>query len=127
MKNAWKFRGENYERTQFLKEYFFIIILNEIHVNLLILLMLNARFNFHNILFNFNDKVGDIARFFGSSGLAIDDMRVSVVFVQRLDNVVEGWNARSALFIPPLVAAPDLFLWRIVVPFNKLLEHERLA
>lgn len=47
--------------------------------------------------------------------------------VQRRDAIVDRVDTSAALFVPPLVASPDLSLQVVVVSLDVLLEHERLS
>lgn len=47
--------------------------------------------------------------------------------VERRDAVIDGEDAGAALFVPPLIASPDLLLDSIVVPLDILLEDKRLT
>lgn len=47
--------------------------------------------------------------------------------VERSDAVIDGEDTSAALFVPPLVASPDLLLDSVVVTLDILLEDERLT
>lgn len=48
-------------------------------------------------------------------------------FVERRDAFVECVDARAALLVPPLIAAPNFALDFRVVAFDVLFKHEGLA
>lgn len=54
-------------------------------------------------------------------------MRVSVKFVDRRYSIVDCENACSALFVPPLIAPPNLLLHHIKIVFHVLLEDKWLT
>lgn len=47
--------------------------------------------------------------------------------IERDDAVVDGGDARPALLVPPLIAAPDLLLGGGAVALHVLFEDERLT
>lgn len=47
--------------------------------------------------------------------------------VQRRDTVADRIHSCATLFVPPLVASPDLSLQAVVVALDVFLEHERLS
>lgn len=54
-------------------------------------------------------------------------MRMCVKFIEWRDAFVKGVNAGTALFVPPLIATPNLPLNFIVSAFNIFLKYKRLS
>lgn len=59
--------------------------------------------------------------------LSVDDVRMCVEFVERRDAIIECVDACAALFVPPLIAAPNLPLDLFRVAFDVFFENEGLA
>lgn len=67
------------------------------------------------ILCNFRLGVSFYNRFLpGFALLALNDVLMGVVFVQRRDNSANGEDARTTPLIPPLIAAPQLLFLAIL-------------
>jgi hypothetical protein len=59
--------------------------------------------------------------------LSINNMRMSVEFIQRCDPIVGRVDTCTTFLIPPLVAAPDFTFNRVVVSLDVFLKDKRLT
>lgn len=65
--------------------------------------------------------------FFRNARFSIDDMKMRMELVERGYPIFDGVNSSSTLFVPPLIATPDLLLHLVVVTFHVFFKHEGLA
>lgn len=76
-------------------------------------------------LFNLDENVNSF--FLRDSWLSVNDMRMSMEFVQRYYSIVGCWHACPTLLIPPLITSPNFLFRSVVVRFYVFLKHKRLT